>query len=154
MCIGHQETQHMQERACTHRLGAAWDLLGRGHLPTSAGFTLLQHGSPPSLSAGEWEGTSSGMCCCQQHGLLPFWFCLEKACLFCRGLLEKHQSINPLIYLLISSPTNLCVMPELDTMLSFSYDAKPRQVRLVLAHKYTNASSICLRIPEKSCIRI
>lgn len=98
-----------RECACMHELGAAWDLLGRGHLPTSTGLILLQCSSPPLLSVGEWEDTSSGVCCCQHHGLLPFWFCLEKACLFCRGLLEKHQDINPLIYLPISSPTNLCL---------------------------------------------
>lgn len=45
-------------------------------------------------------------------------------------------------------------MPEQDTMLSFLYDAKPRQVGLSLEHKYTNVSSICLWIFEKSCVRI
>lgn len=97
-----------REHVCMHGLGAAWDLLGRGYLPTSTGLTLLWCGSPPLLSMGEWEGTSSGVCCCQQHGLLPFWFCLEKACLFCGGLLEKHRNINSLIYLPVFSPTNLC----------------------------------------------
>lgn len=144
----HTEVCHGYRRCtCTHGLGAAWDLLGRGYLPTSTGLTPLQHSSP-SLSGGEWESTSTSVCCCQQHGLLPFWFCFKKACLFCRGLLEKHQNINTLIYLLISSPQNLCVVPELDTMSTFLYNAKPRQVRLGLEHKYTNASSICLWIPE------
>lgn len=141
MCGRCQETQHMQDYACVHGLGAAWDLLGRGHLPTS---TVCR----------EQEGTSSDVHCCQQCGLLPSWSGLEKACLFCGGLLEKHQNINPLIYLPVSSLTNLCVMPKPDAMLSFLYDAKLGQVGLGLEHKYTSDSSICLGILEKSCERI
>lgn len=112
MCGGCQEMQHMQDYPCTHGLGAVGDLLGRDHLATSA-------------VCREWEGTSSDVHCCQQCRLLPSWFGLEKACLFCGVLLEKHQNINPLIYLPISSLIKLCVMPKLDAMLSFLYDAKP-----------------------------
>lgn len=54
-----------RECACLHGLGAAWDLLGRGCLPTSAGLTLLWHCSPPLLSVEELEGTFSGVSCCQ-----------------------------------------------------------------------------------------
>lgn len=39
-------------------------------------------------------------------------------------------------------------------MFSFLYDAKARQGRLGLKHEYTNASSICLWLPENSYLRI
>lgn len=139
MCIECQEMEHMQESATgAESLPVCMGWEQQGTCWAEPTFLPVWCGSPPSLSGRECEDTSSGECCCQQHGLLPFQFCLEKACLFCRGLLEKHQNINPLIYLLISSPTNLCIMLELDTMLSFLYDVKPRQVRLGLEHKYTN----------------
>lgn len=135
---------------------AAWEQHGTSWaeaiFPPGLAFPCLGHSSPPALSAA--GDTSSSVCCCQQHGWLPFWFCLEKACLFCRGLLEKHQNINPLIYLPISSPANLGVMPELDTVPSFLYDVRPRQVRLCSVHKYTNASSVCWWKSEKSWVRM
>lgn len=152
MCTGHWEFATDAECDCLGCLGAVFDQLGRGHIPTLAGLSLLGHSSPPALSAG--GDTSSSVCCCQQHGWLPFWFCLEKACLFCRGLLEKHQNINPLIYLPISSPANLSVTLQLDTILSFLYDVRPSLVRLCSVHKYTNASSVCLWKSEKSWVRV
>lgn len=84
--------------------GAArcWGWLGSGHLPAPAGLTLLQRGS------------SSKVWCCRQPQLLPFWGGFEKTM-----VLEKLQSVKPLIYLPISSPPNSCVMPELDMILGF-----------------------------------
>lgn len=152
MCTGHWELATDAECDCMGCLGAAWHQLGRGPIPTCAGLFLLGHSSLPALPAG--EDTSSSVCCCQQHGCLLFWFCLEKACLFCRGLLEKHQNINPLIYLPISSPANWSIKPELDTILNFLYGVRPRQVRLRSVHKYTNASSVCLWKSEKSWVRM
>lgn len=44
---------------------------------------------------------------------------LEKACLLCRGLLERHQNINPVVCLPIHSPQNVSVVPELEMKLRF-----------------------------------
>lgn len=49
----------------------------------------------------------------------PSWSVLEKACLLCRGLLERHQKINPAVYLPIHSPQNVSVVPELEMKFRF-----------------------------------
>jgi len=50
---------------------------------------------------------------------------LEKACLLCRGLLERHQNINPVVYLPIHSPQHVSAVPELEMKLRFLVIGNP-----------------------------
>lgn len=97
MCTGHEVMQHRSMLAHAGRATALhWGDWAVAIVPPLLALPAPTQQPPPPSRSG-----------------------LEKACLLCRRLLERHQNINPVVYLPIHSPQNVSVMPELEMKFRF-----------------------------------